>query len=110
MGSVYDNASVTVMTGRVLRRTMRRALTRQDLWNGNREVLRNLLRRDPEKNIVLWAWTKQPLLRAQYDSALADVPATVHRLRSNREVRWFVRSLPAIAARPARPGRGRAPR
>jgi adenylate kinase family enzyme len=106
---VWDRADTVVWldlprattTARVLRRTLRRTLTRQELWNGNHEVLRNLVRRDPEKNIVLWAWTKQPLLREQYAAALADVPDTVHRLHSPREVRWFLRSLPAPAARPA---------
>jgi adenylate kinase family enzyme len=86
---------------RVAVRTLRRAVTRQELWNGNREALRNLLRWDPERNILRWAWVKQPLLREQYAAALADAPCTVHRLRSPREVRWFLRSLPAPGGRPA---------
>lgn len=41
----------------VLVRTLRRGLTGVELWNGNRETLRNLLRRDPQHNILLWSWT-----------------------------------------------------
>ena len=45
-----------LVTWRVLRRTLRRGLRREVLWNGNREQLRTLLMRDPERNIVLWSW------------------------------------------------------
>lgn len=41
---------------RVLGRTVGRGLTRRELWNGNRESLRGLVRRDPDDNIVLWSW------------------------------------------------------
>ena len=95
----------TTSVRRVARRTLQRAVTRQELWNGNREVLRNLLRRDPERNVLLWAWVKQPLMAEQYERAVAD-PAHAHlevvRLRTPAEVRAFVRSLPAPAARPPR--------
>ncbi|MGH9298580.1 MAG: hypothetical protein ACRDZT_01535 [Acidimicrobiales bacterium] len=41
-------------------RTVRRILSRQELWNGNRERFSNLLRCNPNKNIVRWAWVKYP--------------------------------------------------
>lgn len=41
---------------RLGRRTLRRVLWREELWNGNRESWRNLLSRDPERNILLWSW------------------------------------------------------
>lgn len=44
----------------VLRRTLGRLVTRRELWNGNREHWGNLLRHEPEQNIVLWAWTAYP--------------------------------------------------
>lgn len=44
-----------VMT-RIVKRTLRRAISHAELWNGNRESLRNLISRDPERNIVLWTW------------------------------------------------------
>lgn len=45
-----------IVTWRVFRRTLRRGLRREVLWNGNRERLRTLLSHDPEHNIVLWSW------------------------------------------------------
>ena len=53
-------------TWRVFRRTIARGFTRQELWNGNRESLRNLISIEPERNIVLWSITRQ----RQYHSAL----------------------------------------
>jgi adenylate kinase family enzyme len=79
---------------RVTRRTVRRAVTRQQLWHGNREPLRGLLRLDPEHNIIRWAWVKQPMLAAQYEAAMGDAE-NAHldflRLRSPREVADLLR-------------------
>ena len=36
-------------------RTLRRMVTGEELWNGNREELRNLLSTDPDRNLLLWA-------------------------------------------------------
>jgi adenylate kinase family enzyme len=41
---------------RLLRRTIRRGVTHEELWNGNRESLRHLFSLDPELNVVLWSW------------------------------------------------------
>lgn len=85
-----------VATGRVLRRTLRRVATREELWNGNREHWTNLLRRDPEQNIVLWAWTKHPDYRERYSAAMAD-PALDRaqriRLRSDEQVALLLREV-----------------
>jgi hypothetical protein len=50
-GAVRD----LVCAGRccVTARTLRRGLTHAELWNGNRDALRNVLRTDPERNIIL---------------------------------------------------------
>lgn len=47
-----DRPRVTVMR-RLIARTTRRAITRQELWNGNREPLTGMFRRDPEANVAL---------------------------------------------------------
>ena len=81
--------------GRVVRRTVRRGATRAELWNGNREDLRSLLRRDPEASIVMWAFTRHDVYRRRY-AAARDDPANAHlrfvRLRSPAEVRRFLAS------------------
>lgn len=59
---------------RVIARTLRRALTRQQLWNGNREPLTNFYRWDPELNIIRWTWVKYPEYAVGYRRAM-DHPA-----------------------------------
>jgi adenylate kinase family enzyme len=87
-----------VATARVLRRTLRRVTTRQELWNGNREHWTNLLRPDPEQNIVLWSWTRHPVYAERYGAAMED-PALDHaqrfRLRSDVQVELFLREVAA---------------
>lgn len=83
-----------VVMSRVLRRTVWRGLTRRELWHGNRERLTSLLRRDPEENIVLWAWTEHHAYRERY-AALTASGAPVTRLRSARDVRRWLAALPA---------------
>jgi adenylate kinase family enzyme len=61
----------------VIWRTLRRMLTRAELWNGNREQWRNLIRLRPEESIILWAWTRHRTYRDRYLAAQAD-PANAH--------------------------------
>ena len=87
---------VSVVMVRVLRRTLRRGITGQELWNGNREQLRNLVRRDPGANIVLWAWKRRHVyhdraVRAERDGRAGSLPCV--RLRSAGQVRRFIRYL-----------------
>jgi adenylate kinase family enzyme len=85
-----------VVMSRVIRRTLRRMITRQQLWNGLREPLANLYKRDPYENIIVWAWTRFEHVREKYERALADGVwdhARVYRLRSRREVDRFINSL-----------------
>jgi adenylate kinase family enzyme len=74
-------------------RTARRAATRQELWNGNRESLRNFLTWDPEKSVISWAWHNHGKYRHTYGAAAAD-PAYAHltfvRLTSRRAITRFL--------------------
>ena len=94
-----------VMT-RLVTRSVRRVVLRQELWNGNREQLRNLLAWDPERSIIRWSWTRHAVLRQRYAAAMDDA-AWSHlrfvRLRSGAEVRSFVAGLPERAPSPAGP-------
>ena len=81
---------------RVVRRSIRRVVHREALWNGNRESLGNLFRRDPDRNVALAAWRNHPLYELQYGEFAAGpfwAHADVHRLRSRREIDDFVRSV-----------------
>lgn len=82
----------TVMR-QVVWRTLRRVVGRQELWNGNRERLRNFLTWDPEESVISWAWHSHAKYRDRYGVAAAD-PANAHltfvRLGSRRAVTRFL--------------------
>ena len=79
-----------VVMRRVVSRTLRRVVTREELWNGNREPWTNLYSRNPYKNIIVWAWTRFHGVRHKYEGFLGS-PQWSHlrviRLRSSREVK-----------------------
>jgi adenylate kinase family enzyme len=86
-----------VVMRRVIGRTLRRALLRQELWNGNREPVSNWLTLDPERSIIMWSWTQHAEYRVRYAEATVD-PVWDHlrflRLRSPAQVRAFLHKFP----------------
>lgn len=80
----------------MLRRTLRRRIRNEELWNGNRESLRGMfLSRD---SLILFAIQHRNTYRREYpallrDPALAHVP--VARLRRQRDVRAWLSGLAA---------------
>jgi adenylate kinase family enzyme len=98
----FDLPKRTVMR-QVVWRTVRRAVTRQELWNGNREPLRNFLSWDPEKSVISWAWHNHARYRVTYGGAAAD-PAYAHltfiRLGSHRDAERFLADPRGYAERP----------
>lgn len=83
--------------GRVMRQLARRTLSRMarrtELWNGNREQWRSLLRTDPERSILRWAWTHHASYRERYLAAQSD-PANAHltfvRVRTRAEAAGLI--------------------
>jgi hypothetical protein len=74
---------------RLLRRTVRRVVRREELWGGNRETLRSFLfSRD---SLLLFALRTHRPRRRLYPVQLARF--NVVRLRSQREVEDFLRSV-----------------
>ena len=87
-----------VVMSRILRRTVGRGLRRTELWHGNREDLRNLLRLDPERNVVRWAWTSHAPNRERYAALQRESRVPVVRLRTPREAdRWLAAVTPPQA-------------
>lgn len=90
-----DPPRFTVMN-RVVRRTIRRAARREVLWNGNREPWSNFFDPRPEKNIVIWAWTRHGPTRRKYETIFIDgtwAHADVHRLHSDSDVEYLLADL-----------------
>lgn len=76
---------------RLARRTARRLMTREELWNGNRERLsENLLSRD---SLFLWALQSHPRQRREYPAELARPEyahlAVVHLRRPHETDQWL---------------------
>lgn len=80
----------------LLARTLRRGVTGEELWAGNRERLGNLLRLDPMQNILLWSVTNHAKNRRRYRGAPADprwAGLTFVRARSRREANALVEAV-----------------
>jgi adenylate kinase family enzyme len=89
----------TVMR-QVIARTVRRALTREVLWNGNREPMSNFVSLDPDDNVILWAWVKYDEFVQRYLDGMADPrwrDIAFVRLRSHAEARRWLESIGPVA-------------
>jgi hypothetical protein len=80
-----------VIMRRVIWRTFARLVTRVELWNGNRERLRDL--RDPG-HPIRWAWTQHADRRARTAQLAERHPdVRVVRLRTPAEVDAYLDTL-----------------
>lgn len=91
---VWLDYPLPLIMRQLLGRTLRRALTRQELWGGNRETLsKAFFSRD---SILLWALTTYRRRRKEYP-ALFAMPEHSHlrvvRLHSRKETHAWVKTL-----------------
>lgn len=84
-------------------RTLGRAVRRQELWNGNREPVGDVLRLwDPERSIIAWGWSRHAAYIERYEAEMAK-PEHQHlrfvRLRSRREAdEWLAHAAASARA------------
>jgi adenylate kinase family enzyme len=98
---VWLDYSRLLVMRQIVGRTLRRLVTRQALWNGNREPWRNLRTTDPTRSIVAWAWTHHHTYRERYGAAATSHPElTFVRLRSPSEADALVRALRSAGTTP----------
>lgn len=91
----FDLPYLRVMA-RTIRRTVRRVITREELWNGNKEPLSNLWSFNPEKSIIAWTATRHRVYRRRYRAAEIDpewVDLRFVRLRSQAEAEGFLEGV-----------------
>jgi adenylate kinase family enzyme len=82
---VWLDLPVWLWLFRLARRTFVRIVTREELWNGNREQLRFLFTERP--NIFGWAWRSHRRNRRELEAWAAGHPnVSLVRLRSTRDV------------------------
>lgn len=91
-----DLPRATVMR-QVILRTFKRLLSRETLWNGNRERWRNLFKLNPRQSILAWAWTRYPVYRQRYSAEMqaASTSQRYIRLDSRAAAEQFLTHLPA---------------
>lgn len=111
-GPVWERADTVVWLDvpkrvamwQVSKRTIGRAITQRELWNGNREEWRSIFSWDPERSMIRWVWTTHGKVRDRYERASTDLRwdhLTFVRLRNRREIdRW----LADVSRRYGRPG------
>ncbi|MBA3375251.1 MAG: shikimate kinase [Gaiellaceae bacterium] len=92
---VWLDLPLRVWLPRLVRRTASRVIRREELWNGNRERLRDALH--PQNSVVFFALRHYRERRQKYPSELASFP--VVRLRTTAEVDDFLRSAPRRGAK-----------
>ena len=86
---VWLDLPIRVWLPRLLRRTVRRIVRREELWNGNRETMRGaLFGRD---SLILFACRRHFRRRRVYPAELARF--NVVRLRSPREVEQWLANV-----------------
>jgi adenylate kinase family enzyme len=69
---VWFDLPLFLVLSRTIRRTLRRVVTREELWNGNREPFSNLWSLNPERSIIAWAATRHGVYRRRYLAAEND--------------------------------------
>ena len=97
---VWFDLPYAVVMGRTIRRTLRRVVTRQELWNGNREPWSNLFSWKPEKSIIAWSATRHKVYRQRYGDAEHDprwAGLDFVRLRSQRQADAFLAEVTITA-------------
>lgn len=94
---VWLDLPTPVAMQQVVRRTLRRRLRREELWNGNIEPPLRTFFTDDE-HIVRWAWSTRKNLRSLDERLAREAPhVVVVRLRSRAQVEdWFQRLPRAV--------------
>jgi len=88
---VWLDFPVRVWLPRLVRRSVRRMILRERLWNGNRERLRNVFERP---NLFEWAWEKHRADRVFVPEWVGAHPQVrLVRLRDPGDVRSFLASV-----------------
>ena len=95
---VWLRVGRSLVMRQMVRRTCARVLLRRELWNGNRESLRNVLSLDPERSIVAWAWRMYGKYDDEYGAMLSNAPVGQRWvvLESYRQVQSFLKQWPQL--------------
>lgn len=77
---IWFNLPRSIVMYQMITRSLWRAMSKQELWNGNRERISNLFSKSPEENILVWTWTQH----ANYETKISALEA-----KAPTDQRWF---------------------
>jgi adenylate kinase family enzyme len=69
---VWIDISRAAVMRQLIRRSLRRLITREELWNGNAESWRDMFCLDPERSLLVWAWRSHRKYAQRYAQAQQD--------------------------------------
>lgn len=98
---VWLDYPLSIILRRLVQRTIRRVVSQEELWNGNRERLRDQLGRE---SLVFWALKTYEKRRREFLQALREPPyahLTLVRLRSPQETDAWLNAQFLEAREPA---------
>lgn len=91
---IWLDYSRVIVMWRVIKRTIGRILSKEELWAGNRETFRkSFLEKD---SIVLWAWNTYGKRKAQYSMMVKENPYRISKfiiMKSPREANAFLKGI-----------------
>jgi adenylate kinase family enzyme len=91
---VFLDFSRGLIVSRVLRRTLKRIITRQELWSGSREGAKFLFWRDQELTPVLWGFTTHYRRRGEYLDLIAKLNGIeVHHIKTKAQLKALKAAL-----------------
>lgn len=93
---IWLDYSFPLVAWRIFSRTLRRAVLREELWNGNRESLRMMFSRE---SILVWVLKTYWRRRREYPELIARPEyghLTVFRFRSPGETEWWLAALKTV--------------
>ena len=99
---VWLDMPKAVFMKRLAVRSLKRITSREELWNGNRESLRNVLSKNREENVLLHAWQTYERNQTLFEHAFFDEQwqqARFIRVRNDRDVDKCLDSLVRVFER-----------
>jgi len=91
---IWLDYSRVVVMWRVLKRTVRRIITQEELWSGNKETFKkSFLEKD---SIVLWAWNTYRKRKEQYSAMVEENPYKIREfiiIKSPKEANTLLKRI-----------------
>jgi adenylate kinase family enzyme len=91
---IWLDYSRFIVMWRVIKRTIIRIITQEELWAGNKETIKNSF--FDKDSIILWAWNTYSTRKAQYKEMVKENPYKIKTyivFKRPREAKGFVKEL-----------------